>query len=127
MMLDVDGAPAYAYTGGHAFEPGRPVSVFVHGAQHDHSVWALQTRYFAHHGLNVLAVARPPSRASRHRVPDDRVRHASRCRPRPRTRSHRDGEPVVAFVDRRKTIVPRAGLLAAWRQPAVDGTRGRAG
>lgn len=59
MMLDVDGASAYAYTGGHAFEPGRPVGVFVHGAQHDHSVWALQTRYFAHHGLNVLAVDLP--------------------------------------------------------------------
>jgi pimeloyl-ACP methyl ester carboxylesterase len=59
MMLDVDGAPAYAYTGGHAFEPDRPVAVFIHGAQHDHSVWALQTRYFAHHGLNVLAVDLP--------------------------------------------------------------------
>jgi pimeloyl-ACP methyl ester carboxylesterase len=59
MMLDVDGAPAYAYTGGHAFEPNRPVAVFIHGAQHDHSVWALQTRYFAHHGLSVLAVDLP--------------------------------------------------------------------
>jgi pimeloyl-ACP methyl ester carboxylesterase len=59
MMLDVGGAPAYAYTGGHAFEAGRPVAVFIHGAQHDHSVWALQTRYFAHHGLSVLAVDLP--------------------------------------------------------------------
>jgi pimeloyl-ACP methyl ester carboxylesterase len=59
MMLEVDGAPAYAYTGGHAFETGRPVAVFIHGAQHDHSVWALQTRYFAHHGLSVLAVDLP--------------------------------------------------------------------
>jgi pimeloyl-ACP methyl ester carboxylesterase len=59
MMFEVDGAPAYAYTGGHAFEAGRPVAVFIHGAQHDHSVWALQTRYFAHHGLSVLAVDLP--------------------------------------------------------------------
>jgi pimeloyl-ACP methyl ester carboxylesterase len=59
MMFDVDAAQAYAYTGGHAFEPDRPVAVFIHGAQHDHSVWALQTRYFAHHGLNVLAVDLP--------------------------------------------------------------------
>ena len=59
MMLEVEGALAYAYTGGHALEPDRPVAVFVHGAQHDHSVWALQTRYFAHHGLNVLAVDLP--------------------------------------------------------------------
>lgn len=59
MMLDVEGAPAYAYTGGHAFEPDRPAAVFVHGAEHDHSVWALQTRYFAHHGMKVLAVDLP--------------------------------------------------------------------
>src|SRR5580698_9960227 len=59
MMFDVNGTPAYAYTGGNAFEAGRPVAVFIHGAQHDHSVWALQTRYFAHHGLSVLAVDLP--------------------------------------------------------------------
>jgi pimeloyl-ACP methyl ester carboxylesterase len=33
--------------------------VFVHGAAHDHSVWALQSRYFAHHGFDVLAVDLP--------------------------------------------------------------------
>ena len=33
--------------------------VFVHGAAHDHSVWAWQSRYFAHHGFNVLAVDLP--------------------------------------------------------------------
>jgi pimeloyl-ACP methyl ester carboxylesterase len=33
--------------------------VFIHGAEHDHSVWALQTRYFAHHGFSVLAVDLP--------------------------------------------------------------------
>ncbi|KQR74609.1 alpha/beta hydrolase [Burkholderia sp. Leaf177] len=59
MMLKAGGAPAYAYTGGHAFDSERPVAVFLHGAQHDHSVWALQTRYFAHHGLSVLAVDLP--------------------------------------------------------------------
>jgi pimeloyl-ACP methyl ester carboxylesterase len=59
MIFDIDGAPAYAYTGGQAFDPDRPSAVFIHGAQHDHSVWALQTRYFAHHGMNVLAVDLP--------------------------------------------------------------------
>jgi pimeloyl-ACP methyl ester carboxylesterase len=59
MMLDVNGTPAYAYTGGNAFDPSRPTAVFIHGAQHDHSVWALQSRYFAHHGLSVLAVDLP--------------------------------------------------------------------
>lgn len=59
MNLTVQGKTAYAYTGGKAFDPALPTAAFVHGAQHDHSVWALQSRYFAHHGLNVLAVDLP--------------------------------------------------------------------
>lgn len=59
MIFEVAGTPAYAYTGGNRFDPARPVAVFIHGAQHDHSVWALQSRYFAHHGLSVLAVDLP--------------------------------------------------------------------
>jgi pimeloyl-ACP methyl ester carboxylesterase len=55
MMIDVNGAPAFAYTGGKAFNPAQPTIVFVHGAQNDHSVWSLQSRYFAWHGWNVLA------------------------------------------------------------------------
>ncbi len=42
-----------------AFDRARPTIVFVHGAANDHSVWALQSRYFAHHGYNVLAVDLP--------------------------------------------------------------------
>ncbi|PCE27676.1 alpha/beta hydrolase [Paraburkholderia acidicola] len=59
MIVDVRGTPAYAYTGGKPFDPALPCAVFVHGAEHDHSVWALQTRYFAHHGFSVLAVDLP--------------------------------------------------------------------
>ncbi|NIE64055.1 alpha/beta hydrolase [Burkholderia sp. Ax-1719] len=59
MNVDVAGNSAYAYTGGRAFDPARPTVVFVHGAQHDHSVWGLQSRYFAHHGFSVLAVDLP--------------------------------------------------------------------
>lgn len=59
MIVDVAGKSVYAYTGGRAFDPARPVIVFVHGAQHDHSVWGLQSRYFAHHGFSVLAVDLP--------------------------------------------------------------------
>ncbi|BAN22858.1 alpha/beta fold hydrolase [Caballeronia insecticola] len=59
MMLDIHGRAAYAYTGGKPFDPARPVVVFIHGAEHDHSVWALQTRYFAHHGFGVLALDLP--------------------------------------------------------------------
>ncbi|KMZ13774.1 putative HYDROLASE PROTEIN [Candidatus Burkholderia humilis] len=45
---------AYTYTGGKVFDAAKPAIVFLHGAQHDHSVWALQTRYFAHHGFGML-------------------------------------------------------------------------
>ena len=50
---------AYAYTGGKAFDPALPCVVFVHGAMHDHSVWTLLARWFAHHGRSVLAVDLP--------------------------------------------------------------------
>lgn len=59
MLVDVNTIPAWAYTGGRPFDATRPVVVFVHGAQNDHSVWALQSRYFAHHGFAVLAVDLP--------------------------------------------------------------------
>jgi pimeloyl-ACP methyl ester carboxylesterase len=50
---------AYCYTGGKAFDASLPCVVFLHGAQNDHSVWALQSRYLAHHGFSVLAVDLP--------------------------------------------------------------------
>ena len=59
MQIDVDGRGAYAYTGGKPFDPAKPVVAFVHGAQHDHSVWILQTRHLAHHGFSVLALDLP--------------------------------------------------------------------
>jgi pimeloyl-ACP methyl ester carboxylesterase len=49
----------YAYTGGRPFDPAKPTVVFLHGAQHDHSVWILQSRYLAHHGYSVLALDLP--------------------------------------------------------------------
>jgi pimeloyl-ACP methyl ester carboxylesterase len=59
MKLDVQGKPAYAYTGGKPFDAALPCVVFVHGALHDHSVWTLLARWCAHHGLGVLAVDLP--------------------------------------------------------------------
>jgi pimeloyl-ACP methyl ester carboxylesterase len=59
MQLEVDGHAAYAYTGGKPFDPTRPVVAMVHGAQHDHSVWILQSRWLAHHGYGVLAFDLP--------------------------------------------------------------------
>jgi pimeloyl-ACP methyl ester carboxylesterase len=49
----------YAYTGGKPFDPRKPTIVFLHGGQHDHSVWILQSRYLAHHGYSVLALDLP--------------------------------------------------------------------
>ena len=59
MRFIVEGYPAYAYTGGKPHDPQRPTAVFVHGAAFDHSVWQWQSRYFANHGLSVLAVDLP--------------------------------------------------------------------
>ena len=59
MKLNVQGRAAYAYTGGKRFDATLPVVVFIHGALHDHSVWTLLARYFAHHGRGVLAVDLP--------------------------------------------------------------------
>ena len=55
----------YCYTGGKAFDPALPTVVMIHGAQNDHSVWALQSRYLAHHGFGVLAVDLPGHGRSR--------------------------------------------------------------
>jgi len=59
MQLELDGHAAYAYTGGKPFDAALPTTVFIHGAQNDHSVWLLQSRWFAHHGHGVLAVDLP--------------------------------------------------------------------
>jgi pimeloyl-ACP methyl ester carboxylesterase len=59
MIVTVQHKTAYAYTGGKPFDASLPTAVFIHGAEHDHSVWALQSRYFAHHGFSVLALDLP--------------------------------------------------------------------
>ena len=64
MKVEVDGRSAFAATGGRAFDADRPTLVFIHGAGMDHTVWTLQTRYFAHHGWSVLAVDLPGHGAS---------------------------------------------------------------
>lgn len=59
MDLKVNGKSAYAYSGGKAFDASLPTVVLIHGGAHDHSVWALQSRWLAHHGFGVLAVDLP--------------------------------------------------------------------
>ena len=59
MQIEIDGQAAYAYTGGKPYDAKLPCVVFIHGAQNDHSVWGLQSRWFAYHGFAVLAVDLP--------------------------------------------------------------------
>jgi pimeloyl-ACP methyl ester carboxylesterase len=58
MWLRVDG-DVYAYTGARPLVADQRTIVFLHGAANDHGVWAWQSRYFAHHGFNALAVDLP--------------------------------------------------------------------
>ncbi len=59
MQLTVDNKKIYAYTANRVFDPTRPTVIFIHGAANDHSVWSLQSRYFAYHGWNAFAVDLP--------------------------------------------------------------------
>ena len=59
MELSVNGQSSYIYTGARTFDPSLPSVVFIHGAGLDHTVWILQSRWFAHHGYNALAVDLP--------------------------------------------------------------------
>lgn len=56
MELQVDGKTVFAATGGKPFDPSLPAVIFIHGAGMDHTIWALQTRWFAWHGYGVLAI-----------------------------------------------------------------------
>lgn len=59
MLLSVDSKRSYLYTGAQRIDPAKPWLLFVHGAGMDHTVWILQSRYFAHHGFNALAIDLP--------------------------------------------------------------------
>lgn len=59
MRLDVGGRSVYMYTGTRSVDAAQPTIVFVHGAANDHGVFALQSRYFAWHGWNALALDLP--------------------------------------------------------------------
>jgi pimeloyl-ACP methyl ester carboxylesterase len=69
MYITINTLKVYAYTGGKAFDATKPTLVFIHGVLNDHSVWILQTRYFAHHGYNVLAIDLPGHGKSEGRCP----------------------------------------------------------
>src|SRR6185312_14560675 len=55
MNLSVNAKDVFAATGGRDFDASLPAVVLIHGAGLDHSTWALHSRWFAHHGVSVLA------------------------------------------------------------------------
>ena len=59
MKIQIDGSSVFAATGGARRQSDQPLIVFLHGAGMDHSVFALQSRWFAHNGARVLAVDFP--------------------------------------------------------------------
>lgn len=59
MLTTIRGDTVFVHTGGHPFDPSRPVLVLVHGAGMDHTVWSGQSRFLAQRGVSVLAVDLP--------------------------------------------------------------------
>ena len=59
MYLEVGNNKTYIATGSKEHVDGNPTMTFVHGTGMDHTVWTLASRYFARHGLNILAVDLP--------------------------------------------------------------------
>ena len=57
MRTELRGKPVLAADGGAT--PDGPTLLLVHGAGNDRTVWQLQTRSLAHHGVRVLAVDLP--------------------------------------------------------------------
>lgn len=55
MQLKVKGIDTFVATGGCEFGKSQPAVVLLHGAGFDHTIWALHSRWFAHHGFGVLA------------------------------------------------------------------------
>lgn len=59
MIIEVNGQPIHAATGGVEPSPEDPVVILLHGAGMNSTIWQLQTRYLAHRGLQAIAVDLP--------------------------------------------------------------------
>ena len=59
MKLNIDSANYYAYSASHEPQDDKETIIFIHGTAMDHTVWALQSRYFAYHGFNIYAIDLP--------------------------------------------------------------------
>ena len=73
-----DGTSVFAATGGRPFDAEKPVVMFLHGAGMDHTVWAMQARYFSHHGYSVLSVDLPAHGRSDGKPPESIPEHGDR-------------------------------------------------
>lgn len=122
MEVGVGGTKVYAYTGGRPFDAALPCVVFIHGAEGDHSVWGLQSRYLAHHGRAVLALDLPghgrsagPPIESIETLADWLVEVLDAARvPRAQIVGHSMGALVaVEFAARHPDRVDRIALLGA--------------
>jgi pimeloyl-ACP methyl ester carboxylesterase len=59
VKVQVDDAPAFAFTAGKDLDPARPTALFVHGAGQDHTLWRLEVRRLIERGWNAVAVDLP--------------------------------------------------------------------
>ena len=59
LYFTLEGNLTFAYTAGKPINDSQPTIIFIHGAANDHSVWTQQTRYFANHQWNALAIDLP--------------------------------------------------------------------
>ena len=59
MKFNINNQEVFASTGGRPLDKKKPLIIFFHGSGFDHTVWMLQTRYFAFHGYSVLALDLP--------------------------------------------------------------------
>ena len=59
MYFDVDGKQVFATTGGKPFDNSKPTIIFLHGSGFDHTIWNLQSRFFAFRNYSVLVLDLP--------------------------------------------------------------------
>jgi len=59
MYFEINGKQVFATTGGKPFGNSKPTIVFLHGSGFDHTVWNLQSRFFAFRGYSVLSLDLP--------------------------------------------------------------------
>lgn len=59
MYFEVNGKQVFATTGGKPFDNSKPTVIFLHGSGFNHTVWGLQSRFFAFRKYAVLALDLP--------------------------------------------------------------------